>query len=72
MNPRMRLIYVGLLTFVFSNALVWKLITVTLGSVSTVDLVKGPSLGLLIGVLCGISERAIGEKLQKTADTIGK
>ncbi len=72
MNPRMRLIYVGLLTFVFSNALVWKLITVTLGSVSTVDLVKGPSLGLLIGVLCGISERAIGEKLQKTADTLGK
>ena len=72
MNPRMRLVYVGLLTLVFTAGLVFHAFTIAIGSVSTASLLNLPSLAFLIGVFCGISERALGERILKSADSVGK
>ena len=62
LNPKMRLTYVGLLTTVFTLALLLQVISLEFGPVKTQGMGGQPSLALLIGVFCGISERALGQK----------
>lgn len=72
LNPLMRVIYVGLLTEVFMAALLLNAMTFNIGTIDTKHLLASPTLALLIGVFCGISERALGSKIVRSADTLGK
>jgi hypothetical protein len=72
MNPRMRLVYVGLLTLVIVIALSYHAMSISLGGINTNQFPQTPSLAFIIGVFCGISERAMGDKLVSTADAMAK
>lgn len=72
LNPSMRLAYVGILAVIVHVALVFGVFKISIGTLDSAKLGIMPSLALLIGTFCGISERAISGKLIASADSIGK
>jgi hypothetical protein len=65
LEPRVRLVFVGVLTLVVGLALYLGVIEVSLGKISSQDLVHRNALALLVGVLLGASERALTEQVTK-------
>lgn len=70
--PLSRLVFVGLLTTVFGLLLVTHLVVIQVGDVH-VTINRSPVMTLLIGMLCGIAERALaGAVAHKAGDVVGK
>jgi hypothetical protein len=65
LEPYVRLAFVGALTLVVGLALYLGVFEISLGKVSSQDLVHRNALALLIGVLLGASERALTEQVSK-------
>ncbi len=72
LNPSMRLSYVGILAVIVHVALLFGAFKISIGTLDSAKLETTPSLALLIGTFCGISERAISGKLIASADSSGK
>ena len=70
LSPYVRLIFAGLLTVVLGLLISTEAIVVSIGSLSTQDLETSSKIALLIGVLCGVSEQTLSEKIGKTATSL--
>lgn len=72
LEPNVRLLFVGVLTLVIGLALYLKVIEVSVGAISSNELMHRSALALLIGVLMGISERAMTGEVAKLAGGLFK
>ncbi len=72
MQPLLRLIYVGMLAVVAMAAILVKAVSISVGSLSTAHILEYPSAAFVIGLFCGLSERALGDKLRNSADAMTK
>lgn len=70
LSPYIRLFFAGLLTVVLGLLFSTEAVVISIGSLSTQDLKVSPEIALLIGVLCGVSEKTLSEKVGKTATSL--
>ncbi len=70
LEPRVRLLFVGVLTLVVGLALYLGVLEISLGKISSHDLVHRDALALLIGVLLGASERALTGQVTKLVGSL--
>lgn len=70
LSPYIRLFFAGLLTVVLGLLISTEAIAVSIGSLSTQDLEASSKIAFLIGVLCGVSEQTLSEKIGKTATNL--
>jgi hypothetical protein len=70
LEPDIRLVFVGMLTIVVGLALYLGVLEISLGSISSRDLTHRASLALLIGILMGVSERALTGQVTKLVSNI--
>lgn len=67
LNPTIRLLFAGLLTIVIGLIIATQAVKLELGDLSTTKFVSDPSVALLIGAFCGISELALSSKISQHA-----
>lgn len=70
MSPWIRLLYIGACSAVFILLLNTQLISLGVGTVSTVGIMSQPELQMAVGVLCGLVESKIGVNIYKRAVTL--
>lgn len=70
MSPWIRLLYIGACSAVFILLLNTQLISLGVGTVSTVGIMSQPELQIAVGVLCGLVESKIGVNIYKRAVTL--
>lgn len=70
MSPWIRLLYIGACSAVFILLLNTQLISLGVGTVSTVGIMSQPELQITVGVLCGLVESKIGVNIYKRAVTL--
>jgi hypothetical protein len=70
--PHIRLLFAGLLTMLIGILIAFKLIDLSIGSVSLSDITKWPLLAFLVGAFCGISELSLPVSISNRASTIIK
>jgi hypothetical protein len=70
LQPSLRVIYAGLLTLVLGAFFLLQVVTVSVGQVSTALVGSDNYLAtLMLGALCGISERVLASKVVKQAES---
>lgn len=69
MSPWIRLIYIGLCSAIFLLMLNTKILSISIGSLSTTAIKDSVELQIMVGVLCGLVESKIGLNLYKKATT---
>ena len=70
LEPTMRLIFTGLLTIIIGLLLSTDMIKINIGSVSTTSFVNDIRVSILIGMICGFSEKVLPGKIKEHADKI--
>jgi hypothetical protein len=70
LDPGVRLVFVGVLTLVVALALYLGVVEISLGKISSHDVVHRNSLALLVGVLLGASERALTGQVIKLVSNL--
>lgn len=70
LEPYVRLAFAGLLTIIVGLLFSTKAVTVTMGSLTSADIVSRPDVAILIGMLCGFSEKALSTKVASQAAAI--
>lgn len=72
LEPAVRLIFAGLLAFVLALAFHLRVITVTLGSLTTEAIDTNIYAALFIGLLAGVSEKTLSTQVTKQASALLK
>jgi len=70
LEPTIRLIFTGLLTTMIGLLLFTEVIKINVGSVSSTDLSSNISVAILIGMICGFSEKALPDKIKEQANKL--
>ena len=69
MSPWIRLIYIGVCSSIFLLMLNTKILSISIGTLSTTTIKDSVELQITVGVLCGLVESKIGLNLYKKAIT---
>lgn len=72
LEPFVRLIFAGLLALIVALALHLKVITLTLGALTTEQLDAQPWAAFFLGLLSGVSEKALSTNVTRQASTLLK
>ncbi len=67
LEPMVRLIFSGLLSLIMGLIFANGAMEVSLGSITTAQFVEDPEIAILIGVLCGFSEKALSAQIASSA-----
>lgn len=70
LEPYVRLAFAGLLTIIIGLLFSTRAVTVTMGSLTSADIVSRYDVTILIGMLCGFSEKALSTKVASQAAAI--
>jgi hypothetical protein len=70
LDPMVRLVFAGLLTLIIALTFALKVVVVTMGAIRTDQIVNDPLVALLIGMLCGVSEKALSSNVTKQASNL--
>lgn len=70
LEPTIRLIFTGLLTILIGLLLSTEVIKINIGLVSTTSFINDIRVSILIGMVCGFSEKALPGKIKEQADKI--
>ncbi len=70
LDPLVRLVFVGVLSLVIGLALYLGILEISLGKVSSHDLVHRNALALFVGVLLGVSERALTGQMTRLVSNL--
>ncbi len=69
LEPMIRLVFAGLLTFILGLVFSLDAVKVTLGSITSSEINEKFRVALLIGMLCGFSEQMLSSKVAKQASS---
>ena len=72
LDPMVRLVFAGLLTLIIALTFALRVVVVTMGAIRTDQIVDDPLVALLIGMLCGVSEKALSSNVTKQASNLFK
>jgi hypothetical protein len=70
MEPLVRLVFAGLLTVIIGLLFSTHAVEVTLGAIKSSDLEKRSDVAILIGMLCGFSEKALSSQVGRQASAL--
>lgn len=72
LEPIIRLIFAGLLTVIIGLLFATKAVVINIGSVDSSQITTSPVVALLVGMLCGFSEKALPSTVARQASELLK
>jgi hypothetical protein len=70
LEPLMRLLFIGSISMVFAVLFYKQAISIKIGTISSADIEHDSFVGIIFGVMLGLSEQVLGKKITKKAASL--